>query len=80
MPPLPTRKTNPRGPYQRPQGQESHLRVRQIQGNLLEEQEDQDDQNEIESVDPESALFMKEGGLGRCEPHSSILFQKSKEY
>ena len=59
MPPLPIRKTNPRGPYQRLQGQGSQLRVRQIQENLLEEQEEQDDQNEIESVDPESALCIK---------------------
>ena len=60
MPPLPIRKTNPRGPYQRPLGQGSQLRVRQIQENLLEEQEEQDDQNEIQSVDPESALYIKE--------------------
>ena len=43
-----------RGTYQRPQGQGSQLKVRQIQEILLEEQE------EIESVNPESALYIKE--------------------
>ena len=56
IPPLPARKTNPRRSYQRPQGQGSQLKVRQIQENLIEEKE----LNEIESVDPESALYIKE--------------------
>ena len=56
IPPLLGQKTNPRGSYQRPQEQGSKLRVRQIQENLLEEQKDQEDQNETESIDPESAL------------------------
>ena len=53
------RKTNQRGAYWRSRGQGSRLRVRQIQENLLEEQEDQVEQEEIESVDPESTLYIK---------------------
>ena len=60
IPPIPARKPNQRGTYQRPQGQGSQLRVRQIQENLLEEQEEQIEQEDIESVDPESALYIKE--------------------
>ena len=60
IPPLPTRKINPRGAYQLPQGQGSTLRLRQIQENLIEEEEDQEEQNEVESVDPESAIYINE--------------------
>ena len=57
--PLPTRKPTPlRGAYQRPQGLSSQLKVRQIQEQLITEQEQEEE--EIESVDPESALYIKE--------------------
>ena len=52
IPPLPQRRTQPRGGYQRPQGlSQSQLRVRQIQENLIEEQ--QGDQAEDETIDPD---------------------------
>ena len=58
IPPLPAWKSMQRGSYQRSQGQNSQLKVRQIQEQLItvEEQEDE----EVESVDPESALHIKE--------------------
>ena len=58
IPPLPARKPIHRGPYQRPQGQNSQLKVRQIQEQLITEGEQEDE--EVESVDPESALYIKE--------------------
>ena len=58
IPPLPAQKPMQRGPYQRPHGQNSQLKVRQIQEQLITEEE-QDDE-EVESVDPESALYIKE--------------------
>ena len=54
--PIPMSKTQPRGAYQRPQGQgNSQLRVRQIQENFIEEE-----QNDTEAIDPEAALYIKE--------------------
>ena len=58
IPPLPARRQNQRGPIQRPQGQSNQLKVRQIQEQLIE-QEDEREEEEIESVDPESALYIK---------------------
>ena len=59
IPPLPTWNPTPqRGAYQRPQGLSSQLKVRQIQEQLITEQEQEEE--EIESVDPESALYIKE--------------------
>ena len=58
IPPLPTRRQNQRGPLQRPQGQSNQLKVRQIQEKLIEE-EVEGEEEEIESVDPESALYIK---------------------
>ena len=55
---LPTRKPIQRGPYQRPQGQKSQLKNRQIQEQLITEQEQEEE--EIESIDPKSALYIKE--------------------
>ena len=57
-PPLPARKPMQRGPYQRPQGQNSQLKVRQIQERLITEEKQEDE--EVESVDPEAALYIKE--------------------
>ena len=59
IPPLPTQRQNQRGPLQRPQGQSNQLKVRQIQEQLIEE-EVEGEEEEIESVDPESALYIKE--------------------
>ena len=59
IPLIPVRKNQTRGKYQRPQGKgNSQLRVRQIQENLMEE--DQEDQKETESLDPEATLYIKE--------------------
>ena len=58
-PPLPARRQNQRGPIQRPQGQSNQLKVRQIQEQLIEQKEEREEE-EIESVDLESALYMKE--------------------
>ena len=59
IPPIPVRKTQPRGAYQRPQGRRnSKLKERQIQENLIEEE--QEEQNGTESIDPEAALYIKE--------------------
>ena len=58
IPPLPARKPMQRGPYQRPQGQNSQLKVRQIQERLITEEKQEDE--EVESFDPESALYIKE--------------------
>ena len=55
----PTRNSMPqRGAYQRSKGQSSQLKVCQIQEQLITEQEQEEE--EIESVDPESALYIKE--------------------
>ena len=59
IPPLPTRRQNQRGPSQRPQGQSNQLKVRQIQEQLIEE-EVEEEEEQIESVDPESALYIKD--------------------
>ena len=57
-PPIPTRNIPPGGAYQRPQGQESQLRVRQIRENLIEEE--QEEQNDTKLTDPEAALCIEE--------------------
>ena len=57
--PLPARRQNQRGPLHRPQGQSNQLKVRQIQKQLIE-QEDEREEEELESVDPESPLYIKE--------------------
>ena len=57
--PLPARRQNQRGPVQRPQGQSNQLKVRQIQEQLIEQEEEKEEEG-IESVDPESALYIKE--------------------
>ena len=59
IPPLPARRQNQRGPLQRPQGHSKQLKVRQIQEQLIE-QEVEREEEELESVDPESALYIKE--------------------
>ena len=59
IPPLPARRPNQRGSLQRPQGQSNQLKLRQVQEQLIE-QEDKGEEEEIESVDPESALYIKE--------------------
>ena len=59
IPPLPARRPNQRGSLQRPQGQSNQLKVRQVQEQLIE-QEDEGEEEEIQSVDPESALYIKE--------------------
>ena len=59
IPPLPQRRTQSRGGYQRPQGSsQNQLRVRQIQESLIEEQ--QSDQAEEETIDPDSTLYIQE--------------------
>ena len=59
IPPTPPRQNQQSGGYQCPQGQnQSQHRVRQIQENLIEEE--QNDLEETESVDPESALYIRE--------------------
>ena len=59
IPPLPQRRNPSRGGYQRHQGTtQSQLWVRQIQENLLEE--GPNDQIEEESMDPESALYIRD--------------------
>ena len=59
IPLLPARRQNQRGPLQCPQGQSKQLKVRQIQEQLIE-QKDEREEEELESVDPESALYTKE--------------------
>ena len=59
IPPLPARRQNQRGPLQRPQGQSNQLKVRQKQEQLIE-QEDEREEEKLESVDPESTLYIKE--------------------
>ena len=58
IPPLPAQRHNQRSPAQRPQGQNSQLKVRQIQEQLIDE--DEEEEQEVVSVDPESALYIKE--------------------
>ena len=58
IPPLPAQRHNQRSPAQRPQGQISQLKVRQIQEQLIDE--DEEEEQEVVSVDPESALYIKE--------------------
>ena len=57
IPPLPSRRNQQRGAYQRTQGQgQSQLQVRQIQKNLTKEE--QNEQTKIESMNPEMALYI----------------------
>ena len=66
IPPLPKKRYQSRGGYQRPQGPtQSQIRVHQIQGNLLDE--GHNDQTEEESVDPESTLYICELTEDRAE-------------
>ena len=79
IPPLPARRQNQRGPVQRPQGQSNHFKVRQTQEQLIE-QEDKGEEEEIESVDPESALYIKElsenwADINHITPQSFIEIQ-----
>ena len=74
IPPLPSRRPNQRGLLQRPQGQSNQLKVRQVQEQLME-QADEEEEEELESVDPESALYIKElsedwAGINHIAPES----------
>ena len=57
IPPLPARRPNERGSLQHPQGQSNQLKVRQVQEQLIEQEDEEEE--EIESVDPKSALHIK---------------------
>ena len=60
IPPLPAWRPNQSAPLQRPQGQSNHLQVRQVQEQLIEQENEEEEEEELESVDPESALYIKE--------------------